>query len=131
MNTFPMFLFLIIMTSSMAAAVSDNDACDLTMDGTLGSMRGWFWSSASSSSCSQQSDCVKNVECCQDEKCTWVDWVAPLIFTFILLVVSFSSCASSAAFCLSTSSVVTVVVKRSSKKVYNLCAEIFTLFILK
>ena len=87
MTTFPMFLFLIIMTSSMNAAASESkDTCDLTMDGTLGTMRGWFWSSASSSSCSQQSDCTKNVECCQDGKCTWVDWVAPLIFTVILLV---------------------------------------------
>ena len=87
MTTFTMFLFMVIMTLSMAAAESEsNDACDLTMDGTLGTMRGWFWSSASSSSCSQQSDCTKNVECCQDGKCTWVDWVAPLIFTLLLLV---------------------------------------------
>ena len=80
-------LLLIILSSSEAA--SNPDACNLTMDGTLGSMRGWFWSSLSSTSCSQQSDCVKNVECCHGGKCTWVDWVAPLI-SIVLLLVGFS-----------------------------------------
>ena len=83
------FLFLILLTSSEVSA----DACDLTMDGTLGSMRGWFWSSPSASSCSKQSDCVKTVECCLEGKCTWADWVAPLIFTLLLLFgVTFLMC---------------------------------------
>ena len=84
--TFLMVLPLLLIILSSSEASADADACDLTIDGSLCSMRGWFWSSTSSTSCSQQSDCANNVECCHEGKCTWVDWVAPLIFTVILLI---------------------------------------------
>ena len=59
--------------------------CDLTMDGNLGSIRDWFWSSSSASS--NPGDCVYAFECYYDGKCTLKDWVAPAILTAIFMAI--------------------------------------------